>query len=70
MNKEQVIEFLYNKDNICNCEHCPYNEGMSHESGNPCGQYNCWVEIHCARNEEEENWKFPEWEDIHERTRI
>lgn len=46
----KVQEFLYNEDNIKNCSECPMNFGMEEGSSRiagPCGQQNCWVEIHC-----------------------
>lgn len=42
--------FMYDKNNIHKCSGCPENKEMSNDaSGNrlPCGQYNCWVAIHC-----------------------
>ena len=52
-----IIRFLYNADNIGNCEECPYNDG--HERGaayivGPCGQQNCWVSVHNYEEEEED----------------
>lgn len=38
-------EFLFNSCNSMNCTKCPENRGMD---GNfPCGQQNCWVDVHC-----------------------
>lgn len=48
--KEEVIEFLYNKDNIRRCYECPYNEGFDPGPNGivlKCGQYHCWVALHC-----------------------
>ena len=39
---------LLDRDNICNCSECPYNEDMQGHRY-PCGQQNCWVKIHCDR---------------------
>lgn len=48
--KEQYIQFMYNKDNILNCEACPENNGMTSAGriAGPCGQQNCWVAVHCC----------------------
>lgn len=55
MTNEEIIEFLYNKENIRECDGCPYNEGQSDwQNRLPCGQWHCWVELHCDRLEEEE----------------
>ena len=41
------ISFLYEKDNICNCENCPKNmEYDNWQDRYPCGQWNCWVALH------------------------
>ena len=51
MNEKEIkeyLEFMYNSDNVCKCEKCPANEGFSdYEDRKPCGQYRCWVSIHC-----------------------
>lgn len=45
---EAYKEFMYNKDNIRNCEACPENEGFDDWQGRlPCGQHWCWVTQHC-----------------------
>lgn len=44
------IEFMYNPDNIGNCENCPANDGFE---GLPCGQQNCWVRIHVESAQED-----------------
>lgn len=47
----KINEFLYNPENIGNCSECPMNEDFdSWEGKKPCGQQNCWVLIHCNRN--------------------
>lgn len=53
MTKENYSKFMSNKENIYNCENCPMNEGF--ENVLPCGQYNCWVEIHCNDSDEYED---------------
>lgn len=40
-------DFMYNPENSGCCSECPENIEMRHESGNPCGQYRCWVDAHC-----------------------
>lgn len=50
MNEKELKDykdFMYNECNCYNCDKCPENRGMCHESGNPCGQFRCWVEVHC-----------------------
>lgn len=50
MTNEQVkayMEFMHNKDNECKCANCPANEGCKGNNQLPCGQYNCWVTVHC-----------------------
>ena len=42
--------FMYDENNVRKCDGCPENKGMASDaSGNrlPCGQYNCWVSVHC-----------------------
>jgi len=50
----KYAEFMYSAKNIGNCAECPENIGHNgHEcNGNPCGQQNCWVAIHCADESE------------------
>ena len=56
MTVQEIKEFLYNKDNVCNCNECPYNEGFDNWEGKlPCGQQNCWVTVHTEMDQEEEN---------------
>lgn len=48
INEKEYIAFMYNPDNICKCDNCPENRGFSSWGGNmPCGQQNCWVQVHC-----------------------
>ena len=57
ISKENIIEvemkkeFLYNPDNIMNCEECPENGHFSAwpENRLPCGQFHCWVSLHCDK---------------------
>ena len=53
MTNEQYMDFMYNRENIGSCEGCPENRGDDgHEAnGHPCGQQNCWVSVHCAAME-------------------
>jgi len=47
MTNQEIIDFLYNRENIRNCENCPYNNDMDDwQDRLPCGQYRCWVEVH------------------------
>ena len=45
---KQYKEFMSTPCNSYNCKNCPANEGRSHpfEQVLPCGQFNCWVDIH------------------------
>jgi hypothetical protein len=53
--QKEYQKFMFNKDNIFNCDACPENrgfkEGNSRIAG-PCGQQNCWVECHCRLKED------------------
>lgn len=42
--------FIYDSSNIINCDKCPHNNDDT-MSKLPCGQQNCWVKIHCERND-------------------
>lgn len=45
-------EFMYTEDNSHRCENCPENREMDDNWNKcPCGQYHCWVDIHC------QSWK-------------
>lgn len=47
---EEYTAFMYNPENIGNCDECPENRDMVQGSGyicGPCGQQNCWVTCHC-----------------------
>lgn len=45
--KKNYLDFMYNEDNIHNCECCPENRGFSDwQRRYPCGQSKCWVEVH------------------------
>lgn len=50
MEKDEYVKFMYNKNNIRKCEGCPenYNFKPGPDDKLPCGQYHCWVAIHCA----------------------
>lgn len=43
----EYSDFMYNKDNVRNCDYCPMN--YSFKSSLPCGQQNCWVVCHVRR---------------------
>lgn len=53
----QYITFMYNPDNAGNCAECPMNAGIQRGGAyiaGPCGQQNCWVDVHCAAQQEQE----------------
>ena len=45
----EYVRWVYNPDNLYNCEDCLENHGFSRwpETRKPCGQFHCWVAIHC-----------------------
>ena len=50
----EYIRFMSNKDNEFKCAKCPANEGLGDDVFNicyPCGQQNCWVTVHCERED-------------------
>ena len=48
---DAYFKFMYDKSNIRNCENCPMNDGFDDwQDRLPCGQFHCWVTIHCHRN--------------------
>ena len=58
MTKEQkeiqdYKDFMLNPENIERCDGCPENQGFSSWPGHrlPCGQFNCWVVVHCKSRE-------------------
>ena len=52
---QSYINFMHNSSNIMNCKDCPENIGASDWQGNkPCGQQNCWVEVHLRKATPEE----------------
>ena len=42
-------DFMYNPENVGHCEGCPENRDFSSWPGHrlPCGQFHCWVAVHC-----------------------
>ena len=47
---------LLERSNEYNCKECCYNIGCdSFQNRYPCGQWNCWVTVHCDRAEELED---------------
>ena len=49
----QYKEFMETPCNSYNCKNCPANEGRNHsiEQVLPCGQFNCWVDIHNKKHD-------------------
>ena len=47
--QREYVRWMYNPENLYNCEECPENHGFSPwpETRKPCGQFRCWVAIHC-----------------------
>lgn len=51
--RNEYLNFMYDPKNLHHCEGCPENHGFeSGADGNtlPCGQYHCWVAVHCGIN--------------------
>lgn len=46
VNTDAYICFMCNPDNSYNCNECSERESGNGE-GLPCGQQNCWVDVHC-----------------------
>ena len=47
-------EFMYDPDNHYNCKKCPENRNAPvgfNFNILPCGQYHCWVDLHCKEKE-------------------
>ena len=45
---EDYKKFMYNPNNIKCCDICPENNGFDNRQDRlPCGQYRCWVKVHC-----------------------
>ena len=60
MYKEDVLrcmdnEYLYNPENIKRCVGCPENIGCTGINQLPCGQYHCWVALHCKNKKKTTN---------------
>ena len=55
---DEYIEFMNDPNNSHNCGKCPENAGFDAWPGNrlPCGQFYCWVCMHCddCDNKEDE----------------
>ena len=56
MNDAEIIEYLHfmqTPENERNCPSCPENKGFSEWPGHrlPCGQFHCWVTMHCKEDE-------------------
>lgn len=50
MTDQEIIDFLYNPENVLNCSECPLNHDFDDWEGKkPCGQQNCWVQVHVER---------------------
>lgn len=51
--KAECLEFLYDPDNVHNCLFCFLNGGFTPGPDDklPCGQYHCWVAVHCNGGE-------------------
>ncbi len=50
-------KFMNNPENSHNCANCPENYNASAWPGHrlPCGQFHCWVDLHCEDCEDKEN---------------
>lgn len=53
--KKQYCEFMYCRSNSHCCDNCPANQDFDNWQGRfPCGQFKCWVDVHCDYLEKEE----------------
>jgi hypothetical protein len=52
--EKEILDFLTDRKNIENCGHCPYDMGCTGCNQLPCGQYHCWVYLHCKAVEDYE----------------
>jgi len=50
---DNYIHFMCNPENHHQCDECPENKECKHsyEAVLPCGQYNCWVDMHTKMSE-------------------
>lgn len=51
---DSYIEWMYNPDNEFKCRECPENRGFDkgpNLNRYRCGQYRCWVSVHCRKGE-------------------
>ena len=57
MTSEEVRSFLYNPANVLRCTDCPMNGEFTAwpENRLPCGQFHCWVFLHCEVEDEEDD---------------
>ena len=53
--RQAYLNFMYDPDNVRNCDECPENNGIVNWQGEnlPCGQFHCWVAVHCNQGEGE-----------------
>lgn len=53
----EYVKFMNNPSNSHNCAQCPENAGFDAWPGNrlPCGQFHCWVDLHCGSDDKEED---------------
>lgn len=55
MTDTEIKKFLADAANVDNCTACPFNDGFDDfQHRKPCGQWNCWVEVHCSRYDDED----------------
>lgn len=45
--RKRYLDFMYDINNIGRCQNCPENIGYQPIGKLPCGQYHCWVRLHC-----------------------
>lgn len=51
MTKEEYRRFINNPENLYNCANCPENRNEGGwQSRLPCGQWHCWVDLHCGES--------------------
>jgi hypothetical protein len=58
MTAQQYNKWMHDPNNSMNCSECPENIGASDwQDRHPCGQWNCWVDLHVRPHEHDERWE-------------
>lgn len=53
MKEKEYLKFMNDPENSHRCDECPENNGCSNwQNKLPCGQWKCWVDLHCENKED------------------